>query len=57
MTDMDQSVYLCCEECESYYNEWLGPVYRILIDKEEVGSVRYEEGEDEDYLTPFHIEC
>ena len=21
---------------ESYYNEWLGPVYRILIDKEEV---------------------
>ena len=24
---------------ESYYNEWLGPVYRILIDKEEVGSI------------------
>lgn len=50
---------------ESYYNEWLGPVYTILIDKEEagsvryeeVGSVRYEEGEDEVWIDVLSFEC
>ena len=42
---------------ESYYNEWLGPVYRILIDKEEVGSVRYEEGENEVWVDVLSFEC
>ena len=42
---------------ESYYNEWLGPVYRILIDKEEVGSVRYEEGENEVWIEVLAFEC
>jgi hypothetical protein len=42
---------------ESYYNEWLGPVYRILIDKEEVGAVRYEEGEDEVWVDVLSFEC
>lgn len=42
---------------ESYYNDWLGPVYGILIDKEEVGSVRYEEGEDEVWIDVLSFNC
>lgn len=42
---------------ESYYNEWLGHVYRILIDKEEVGSVRYEEREDEVWIDVLSFDC
>ena len=43
---------------ESYYDEWLGNVRRILIDKYEVGAVRYtvEEG-NEIYVDVLSFEC
>jgi len=42
---------------ESYYDEWLGNVRRILIDNYEVGSVRYNEEGDEVYVEVLSFGC
>ena len=42
---------------ESYYDEWLGNVRRILIDNYEVGAVRYNEEGDEVYVEVLSFGC